>query len=180
MWPSLRERLLLSCLTSKSLSVACVHSAHCYHWMTIHSTSQVYWLSSSPGWQSARRRVEDFNTETMVRFASLKGKDRWAWCLIASSSAGRHLFSQRHGEQPNHSELLHLLCNWSNSIWNAEAHYFLQHMFKCHFSVSGESLCRITRPKWILQGSRFDRFLKQGQRVAFLLSLTNRNERPVE
>lgn len=133
-WPSLGEQLLLLCLTSKSLSVACVHSAHCYHWMTIHSTSQVYWLSSrsaacDPGSQCARRRVEDFNTDTMVRFASLKGKDRSAWCLIA----GRHLFSQLHREQPNHSELLHLLCNRSNSNLNAEAHYSLQHMFKCHF-----------------------------------------------
>lgn len=141
MWPSLRERLLLSCLTSKSLSVACVHSAHRYHWMTGLSTSQVYWLSSrsaacDPGWQAARRRVEDLNTDTVVSFASLKGKDGSAWCLIASSSAGRHLFRQLHRKQPNHSELLHLLSNWSNSDLNAEAHYSLQHMFKCHFSFA--------------------------------------------
>lgn len=141
--------------------------------MTIHSTSQVYWLSSrsaacDPGSQCAGRRVEDFNTDTVLRFASLKGKDRSAWCLIAR----RRLFSQLHREQPNHSELLHLLCNRSNSNLNAEAHYSLQHMFKCHVSFPVSHYVRLRG----LQGSRLDRFYKQGQSLPFLLSWTNRNE----
>lgn len=50
----------------------------------------------------------DVYTETAVGFERVNGTDTPALCLVASSSAGSHLFSYSLKEQPNHSDLLHI------------------------------------------------------------------------